>query len=74
MRLDPQITVEGLLRAIPSSALVFEKLGIKADGNQKKTLQEVCTDRGIGLEQFLRELHEIDWEKESLEGEDRYLA
>jgi hypothetical protein len=74
MRLDPRTTVESLLRAIPSSALVFEKLGIKADGNRKKSLQEVCTDGGIVLEEFLRELDEIDWEKESLEGGDQHLA
>ena len=36
MKLDPQTTVRSLLRAIPSSGLVFDKLKIKIDGEEKK--------------------------------------
>ncbi len=64
MRLDPQTTVDTLLRAIPSSAYVFEKLGIQATSQEKRSLQQVCADRGIGLEEFLRELDAVDWENE----------
>lgn len=67
MKLDPQTTVGSLLRAIPSSALVFDKLEIKIEGNEKKTLQEVCAHRGIGLHEFLGQLDQIDWENESVE-------
>lgn len=67
MKLDPQTTVSSLVRAIPSSVLVFDKLEIKLEGNENKSLQEVCADRGMGLEEFLRQLDEIDWEKESVQ-------
>ncbi len=65
MRLDPQTPVANLLLAIPSSALAFHRLGILAQGNENKTLQELCTDGGISVEDFLRAMHEIDWSKES---------
>ena len=65
MKLDPRTTVASLLVAIPSSALAFNRLGIIAQGNEQKSLQEVCTDGGISMEEFLRIMNEIDWNKES---------
>ncbi len=65
MRLDPQTPVANLLVAIPSSALAFNRLGILAQGNESKTLQELCTDGGISMEEFLRAMQDIDWNKES---------
>ncbi len=70
MKLDPDTTVASLLVAIPSSALVFDKFGIAADGNEDRTLQEVCTDTGIGFEEFLQAMDEIDWSEESPISED----
>ncbi len=65
MRLDPHTTVASLLVAIPSSALAFNRLGISAQGNRSKSLQEVCADSGVSMEDFLRVMNEIDWNKES---------
>ncbi len=73
MKLDPQTTIADLLRALPSSALVFEKLGIHPTNKENTSLQQVCADRGIDLAEFLRELDEIDWEKESLGGQDSHF-
>lgn len=67
VKLDPQTPVDGLLRAIPSSAIVFERFGISADPSEKRTLQEVCTDQGIRVEEFLGAMDEIDWNGESPE-------
>ncbi len=64
MKLDPQTTVGSLLRAIPSSALVFERLGITVGQSEGENLQEVCTRHGISLEEFLRAMDEIDWNEE----------
>lgn len=65
MRLDPHTTVANLLAAIPSSALAFDRLGIIAQGNGSKSLQEVCADGGVSMEDFLRVMNEIDWNRES---------
>lgn len=64
MKLDPQTTVESLLRAIPSSAIVFERFGISADQSDKRSLEEVFRDQGVRIEEFLADLDEIDWNKE----------
>jgi hypothetical protein len=65
VKLDPHTRVGSLLVAIPSSALVFDRLGITAAGNEDKSLQKVCAARGVGMEDFLRAMDEIDWDKES---------
>ncbi len=69
MRLNPHTTVGSLLTAIPSSAMVFEELGITVKGNRDKSLQEVCADAGVAVESFFQALDEIDWSKESLYSE-----
>ena len=65
MKVDPETTVSNLLAAIPSSVAVFEKLRIKTIGTENKTLEQVCADHGIALQQFLRAMDEIDWHAES---------
>ncbi len=65
MNLDSDTKLSSLLSAIPSSTLIFDKLGIVVAGNQNKTLQHVCADAGIQFEEFLRAMDEIDWEKET---------
>ncbi len=65
MKLDADTTLVSLLSAVPSSALALSRLGIATDGNERKTLQQVCADAGIGFEEFLRAMEEIDWNKES---------
>lgn len=69
MRLDPNTTIENLLRAIPSSSVVFEKLRIRVSGSEKRALQDACAEQGVDLSQFLRELDEINWDKEPSERE-----
>lgn len=65
MKLDLDVTVARLLAAIPSSALVMKKLGITTDGNEHKTLQQVCADHRITPKEFLEAMDKIDWNKES---------
>jgi hypothetical protein len=64
LRLDPKTTIANLLTAIPSSFLVFDKLGISIRGNEAKALGDVCSEFGIRLEDFLAELDGIDWDQE----------
>ena len=65
MRLDPLTTLNSLLLAIPSSALAFERLGVATHGNESKTLQEICADKGISMDEFHREMDGLDWTRES---------
>ena len=65
MRLDPEISVARLLTAIPSSALAFGKLGIAVQLDETKSLQQVCADRGIAVEEFWRAMDAIDWNQEA---------
>ncbi len=67
MRLDPQTTVGSLLRAVPSSATIFERFGIEADPSEEKTLEQVCTGRNVRIQEFLQAMDEVDWNKESPE-------
>ncbi len=67
MKLDPHTTVASLLIAIPSSALVFDRLGIVADGNEGKSLVKLCSDYNVSFERFLAGMDEIDWTHESLD-------
>jgi hypothetical protein len=64
MRFDSDTTVARLLTAIPSSAPVFEKFGIRADPAEKRTVQEVCMDHGISFEEFVRAINDADWSEE----------
>jgi hypothetical protein len=65
VKLDPNTTVASLLVAIPSSRVVFEKLGIRSvSDNENKTLVQLCADCGITFEEFLLRIDEIDWHKE----------
>ena len=64
MRLDPKTTIASLLTAIPSSFLVFDKLGIAISGNEAKALGDVCSEFGIQFERFLKEMDGIDWNEE----------
>ena len=65
MRHDPQTKVASLLVAIPSAALAFNRLGLIAQGNENKSLEEVCRAGCISLEEFMRVMNEIDWNNES---------
>jgi hypothetical protein len=65
MKLDPDTTLGSLLTAIPSSAGVLRRLRITPDGNEHKTLEQICQDHNIAFDQFLRAMDEIDWEEES---------
>ncbi len=67
MRLDPDTLVSNLVVAIPTSTVVFDKFGVPLDSNDNRTLQQVCKDRGIEFEAFLRAMNEIDWSEESPE-------
>lgn len=64
MKLNPDTTVARLLVAIPSSASVLEKFGIEVSGTEERSLQELCRERGILLEEILRAIDELDWNKE----------
>lgn len=64
MKLDPDTTVAGMLAAMPSSAVVFERFGIPADLGEKTSLQQVCANCGVRLEEFLQAVDEIDWSSE----------
>lgn len=66
MEVDPSTTVATLLAAIPSSTQAFEKLGLRTAGNESKSVQQVCADEGIAVEQFLRAMDEINWNAESI--------
>lgn len=61
MILDPKTKLASLLTAIPSSTEVLERLEIQARGNEDKTLAELCAERGIPFETFLKGMNEVDW-------------
>ena len=65
MKLDPDTLVINLLGAIPSAAQVFTQFHIFLDGNERKTLGQICSDHGVKFEEFLRAMNEIDWNQES---------
>lgn len=64
MRLDPDTQVGRLTAAIPTSAVVFERFGIPLHGNHEKSLQQLCQEHGIAMEEFLRAMSDIDWDEE----------
>lgn len=65
MKLDPETTIRSLLAAVPSSAVALDKLGVGVDGNEDKTLQQLCMEKGMQFEEFLRVMDDLDWEKET---------
>ncbi|MGH9584452.1 MAG: hypothetical protein ACRD4O_16130 [Bryobacteraceae bacterium] len=65
MKLNPETLLGNLLTAIPSSSHVLHRLGIATDGSEDKTLGQVCQDNGIGFEEFLRAIDDVDWEEEA---------
>jgi hypothetical protein len=65
IKLDPQTRVASLLLAVPSARIIFDRLGIAVRGNDNQTLQQVCMDSNISLEDFLSTMDEIDWNEES---------
>lgn len=65
MKVDPNTTVGNLLRAIPSSAVAFEVLGITVANQQEQTLERVCQQAGISFDKLLETLDGIDWEAET---------
>jgi hypothetical protein len=65
VKLDPDTKLGRLIGAMPSSAMVFEKLGIMVAGNEDRTLRQLCTEAGMSFDEFLRAMDEIDWEKET---------
>ena len=65
MRLDPNTKVANLLKAMPSCATAFEKLGIGISQVESESLQQACMEHGVRLEEFLRAMDEIDWSDES---------
>jgi hypothetical protein len=64
MNLDPDTTVSGLLRAIPSSAIVFDNFKISVSASDERTVEKICADHGIRLEDFFRALDNLDWNDE----------
>lgn len=64
MKLNPDTTVARLLGAIPSSASVFERFGIQASSAKEKTLEEVCKEQGVVLEELLETIEALDWANE----------
>ena len=65
MQLDPKTQLRALLIAIPSSALVFSKLGIPTQGNEGRTLEDLCAEFGVSFESFLKGMEEVDWSDEA---------
>jgi hypothetical protein len=65
MKLNPDTKICSLLVAIPSSVIALGKLGIPIDGNEEKTLQQVCLEREMKFQEILRAMDEIDWDKET---------
>lgn len=66
MNIDPNTTVGKLLEAIPSTAAVFDKFGMRTSGSDEKTLDSMCADYGIHVQEFLDGIDNIDWNEESL--------
>jgi hypothetical protein len=64
MKLNSNTTVARVLAALPSSAAVFDGFAIRTDHPAETTLETVCTNSGVHVEEFLRALDEIDWNYE----------
>lgn len=64
MTLDPKTKVANLLRAIPSANAVLKRLNILTNGNEDRTLDEICAESGIAFDLFLRRMNELNWNEE----------
>lgn len=64
MRLDPKIKLSSLLTAIPSAAVALEKLQITTDGNEEKSLEDLCAEHGITFSRFLEGMDDLNWNEE----------
>ncbi|HWF48896.1 MAG TPA: hypothetical protein VG168_17945 [Bryobacteraceae bacterium] len=64
MTLDPNTKLANLLDAIPSAAAVLKRFDILTRGNEDKILGELCAQRGIPFDTFLKGMNEVDWNDE----------
>jgi 23S rRNA C2498 (ribose-2'-O)-methylase RlmM len=64
MKLDPNTRLASLLIAIPSTAAVLETFEITIDGNEEKSVQELCREHGITFQTFLKGMDNLNWNEE----------
>lgn len=64
IKLDPDTKLADLLGAIPSSVIALKNFDIKPDGNESRTLEQICKNHGISFDQFLAAMDELDWDQE----------
>lgn len=64
MQLNPSTKLSSLLNAIPSAALVCEKLHIQTNGNDDKSLERLCAEVDVTFASFLRALENLNWDDE----------
>lgn len=65
MKLESETPLGDLLAAIPSASHVLRQLGVRLDGNERKTMGELCREYGIAFDDFLRAMDQLDWEQEA---------
>lgn len=65
MNFDPDTRIASLLAAIPSTAVVLERFGIRADYADTRSIRQICIDHGVGFDDFLQAFDNIDWRGES---------
>lgn len=61
MTLDPNTKVTSLLRAIPSAKAVLNQFDIRTNGNEERSLDELCAEHGIAFDTFLRGMNDLNW-------------
>ncbi|HUY12758.1 MAG TPA: iron-sulfur cluster repair di-iron protein [Terriglobia bacterium] len=59
MRVDGNITVKDIVRGMPASAQIFEKLGIDFCCGGARSLQDACQDVGIRVDQVVQKLEGV---------------
>lgn len=64
MRLNPNTRLAALLVAIPSAAVVLENLHIPISDNEDRSLQELCTEHAITVEEFIERLNNLNWDED----------
>lgn len=64
MRFNPNTKLNSLLTAVPSAATVCAGFHMTIDGNEDKSLGQLCAERGITFDSFLQALDELDWNEE----------
>ncbi len=65
MRLNPTTKLASLLTAIPSAELVLGDFHIAINGNESKTLEQLCAAHGITFHNFEKALNELNWNDEN---------